>query len=106
MRPPIKPVALAPRQNNQVMRMLPEVMKNGWRRVGVRRGDLLDIKSDAEDRLFGAVRRQHLPSFQSPPHPGEIPSAAAVSAGVKNRQPAVRQDRQLESMDKRDVTRV
>jgi hypothetical protein len=106
MRPPIKPVALVSRQNNQVMRVLPEVMKNGWRRVGAPRGDLLDIKTDAEDRLLGAVRRQHLPSFQSPPRTGEILPAAAVGSGVKNRQPAVRQDRQLEGMDKRDITRV
>src|SRR6266508_4509108 len=84
---------------------LPCVMKNGWRRVGMWHGDLLDIQSDTEDSLLGAARRQHLPSFQSPPHSREL-LLAAFSAGVMNSQPAIRQNRQLEGMDKRDVTRV
>ena len=57
MRPPINPIVLVSRQNNQIMRVLPEVMKNGWCRVVARRGDLLDIQSDTEDRFFGAVKR-------------------------------------------------
>jgi hypothetical protein len=57
MRPPINPVVLVGCQNDEVMRMLPEVMKNGSRRDVAPRDDLLDIQSDAEDRLLGTARR-------------------------------------------------
>jgi hypothetical protein len=71
--------------SNQVVRALPQVVKNSWRRIRVRRRDLLDIQSEPEDRILGAVRRLHLPSFQGLPHSGKIlPGAAATfSAGVK-----------------------
>jgi Pyruvate flavodoxin/ferredoxin oxidoreductase, thiamine diP-bdg len=43
--------------SNQVLRELPQVVKNSCRRVRVRRRDLLDIQSEPEDRLLEALRR-------------------------------------------------